>query len=260
MKNSIFSSCMCCQFSCLVFVAWPRKSIFAFFYVQPTCLLLHCFYFLGFSRHLRSVLSLSRCLIWFFLPQELLSNFLLVCSSNPCAAEDFSCARPSSPFRSSADRVDFRCLDFIPWAWPARRTQAWASAAAGLISHFRLVKFPACFDFVLEFQVSFLVRSRGNLGAPCCAQSGSDATGFSWAASLVHLDLSYPWTRFDFSFSTPSSHFPTSLGLFTISVPAWFLRVFGSPACSSFRPPKSFPFHSVLLWAHDWFSTTAICQ
>jgi hypothetical protein len=38
----------------------------------------------------------------------------------------------------------------------------------------------------------------------------------------------------DFSFSTPSSLFPASLGLFAILLPAQFLRVFGSPAYSSF--------------------------
>jgi hypothetical protein len=129
---------------------------FCFFYVQPTCLLLHCFHFLGFSRHLRSVLSLCRCLIWFFLPQELLPIVLLVCSLNPCAAEDFSCARPSSPFRSSANRINFSSSIFVARiSLLAQGLQGaprlWASAAAGLISRFWLVKFPACFDFTLEY-------------------------------------------------------------------------------------------------------------
>jgi hypothetical protein len=44
----------------------------------------------------------------------------------------------------------------------------------------------------------------------------------------------------DFSFSTPSSLFPASLGLFAILLPAQFLRVFGSPAYSSFQPPSRF--------------------
>jgi hypothetical protein len=40
-------------------------------------------------------------------------TFLLVCSWNPCATEDFSGARPSSLFRFSADHVDFSSSIFI---------------------------------------------------------------------------------------------------------------------------------------------------